>query len=113
MENDRYELGEPAKQALSRYEEKDPYTDWDSIVIAIGKLAVEVNHNSPDNVASGMFVGVYNHHRTIQAMMVNAMIRFLDIYQHSTYDLRNKAAVEAAKKISEFVKKDSIYIPLI
>lgn len=124
----KYELGSLAKEALVKYASFTPTGDtaiedaerliiekerWDDVVKAMGIISHAVNCGGSEEVAKAMFVGIGDDHRTLQAMIVNAMLKFLPIYSDATYDLRNKAAVEAAGKVAQFVKDNAVYIPLI
>lgn len=86
---------------------------WDRVKTAMETLSHEANCYGSEFLAKAMFYGMHNDHRTLQAMVVNAMLKFMGIYSGASYDLRNKAAVEAAEKLAQVIKDEGVYIPLI
>jgi hypothetical protein len=123
-----HRMGSKGKEALDEYASLVPTGDtaiedaermivhrerWDDVVKAMNILSHAVNCGDPKEVSKAMFVGICEDHRTLQAQVVDAMLKFLSIYSEASYDLRNRAAVEAAEKVTGFVKENAIYIPLI
>ena len=77
------------------------------------RLANVVNGQSAKKVAEALYLGLCNKHRTLQAKAINSLIELLRLYKDSDYDHRNQAAVTAAAVISEVVKDEALYIPVI
>lgn len=128
MSDSKYELGDDARAAITEYDSFTPTGDttieeaermivekeaWDDIAKAMRILSHAVNRWDSKSVAKAMYVGIHEDHRTLQAQVIDSMFRFLSIYAGASYDLRNKAAVEAAGKLAGFAQENSIYIPLI
>jgi hypothetical protein len=80
---------------------------------AVESITNAVNGHSSKLVAEAIFLAIAKQHRTLQAQTVDAFVKSLGIYQYSSYDLRNKAAVVMAERITEFVIEDHGYIPII
>ena len=87
--------------------------DADVIANAVADICRVINHNSSENAAQYINLAMAQEHRTLQAQTVHALLRFFDLYQDTSYDLRNAAAVDAAQAIAETVKQESLRIPLI
>ena len=50
-----------------------------------------------------------SEHRTLQQSFFRELYKALEIYQHSSYDLRNEASVKFAKKVME----EGEYFPFV
>ncbi len=68
-----------------------------------------VNSSSPKEIAKGMYAELIHSHRTLQASFFRTLLLLCNNYKEAGFDLRNEAAVEAAKKISEL----DLHIPFI
>ncbi len=86
--------------------------DFDAIRGAMRTIADAVNGNSPAIVGKVLAVELAGQHRTLQASVIRALLVMFGIYKGAAYDLRNKAAVDAAEKVADLAKKD-IAIPFI
>jgi hypothetical protein len=77
-------------------------------------LNVMSNH---DNIVEALLACVVQDHRTLQQSFFDAIFSLIKKYgnlDESMYsDLRNEASLKACKKIAQFIKDESIYLPLI
>jgi len=128
MEDNKSFASAKAKETIDRYAAFTPNGEttladaermivnkewWDHIGEAMETLSHALNGSNPKEVAQAMFIKVAHDHRTLQAQTIAAFIEFMSIYKDAAYDLRNKAAVDAATKITQFAKDANLYIPLI
>jgi hypothetical protein len=124
----RYRSVGKALDAVMKYESLQPTVEtpledmkrmnvkkewYDHVGSSMDILGRAVNGSSPQEVAEAMYLGIHGDHRTIQAQVVLSILKFLEIYQDASFDLRNERAVRAATKISQYVKDEFIMIPLI
>lgn len=126
----RYQRGDRAVKALESYDDAQNVWDrdttiaeaerrhkeserWDAVVTVGEHIASLVNSRSVEELAKGLYVGLSRQHRTLQAQSIAALIKLLGIYRDADYDLRNRAAVIAAERISQLVDDEHIGIPLI
>lgn len=125
----RYEYEGKAKEAVERYQKIGEWdreesieaaeskaaqrVEWDKIAEVANVLASAVNGGSAKKGAQALYIGVSRSHRTLQNQIVHLLVEFLSIYKDTAYDLRNQAAVVAAKQITQKVEEDGLVFPVI
>ena len=117
IEDDKYNnSGEFEERLEEMYvigqKDSHKYEDSKAIAEAIADIAGVVNHSTPKTVGAMLATHLHSQHRTLQAQVIASIIEMFRLYRGSNYDLRNKAAVEAAGLISDLAK-EKIAIPLI
>jgi hypothetical protein len=81
-------------------------------------ISREVNHMGNEKQLVKTFLWFLTHdHRTLQQSFWKFIFSLMEEYSKldpKVYmDLRNEAAQEACTKVSEFLKKEGVYLPLI
>ena len=126
---DRYEFEGAAKAAIERYHEVGTWqpeeslevaeskanrrNEWDKIAEAAKVLTSAVNGRSAKMVAQAFYIGMSHDHRSLQNQAIHALVEFFRIYKDTAYDLRNQAAVVAARQITQKVDEDGLVFPTI
>jgi len=80
---------------------------------AVEVIINAVNHYGHDHVAKAFFRAYVKNHRTLQADTMRSFFLFFKLYGGAAYDQRNRAAVATAKRFSEVVETEEIYLPRI
>lgn len=89
---------------------QDEQQEMERVQEAMKVIVDAVNRMPNFVVAHGMYNGLINGHRTLQAGVIRAFQKMAEEYGNTEYkDLRNEAAVEFCKKIA----KIDHYIPYI